>query len=283
MFYNYGKNYFLSIDYHDLTKISNQELIDFLRGYIDLNSKIILPNNISNYSQNSKIIYNKYPLMIIHFRKENQIDNILLDKVIQLFNKYIKLEYILESKKKIYNKIKYNTIIKLENYNVLKLLNTLYNKNIDNSEIDPYIYGIYNTLCNYHYINFDSENDQLQFFMPKCHIKLIYNYSITPYKNDISDLGYQIYLIKEKKRLSTKTIIYETGIICNPQFGYNLDIMYSDSLSKSGYLVNSNHIKSNSPIEITLIKIDDELSDIKLPFMVGYLSLKEYKHFDIIN
>lgn len=281
MFYYYGKNYFLSIDFYDLTHITNNELINFLRGYIDLNSKIILPSNITNYSNNSKLIYNKYPLMIIHFRKETSTDNILLDKVLKLFNDYLQIEFTLETKKKIYNQIKYNSIIKLENYNVLKFLNKLYTDDTDQNEIDQYIYSIYNTLCNYHYINFDSENDQMQFFMPQCHIKLLYNNSIKPYKNNISDIGYQIFLIKQKKRLSNKTVIYETGIICNPQYGYYLEILYSDMISKNGYCVNNNCINSNLPIDITLTKIDDELPDIKLPFMIGYILLKEFKHYNI--
>lgn len=282
MFYNYGKNYFLSIDYYDLTNTSNIEILAFLRGYIDINSKIILPANITNYNKNLNSIYDKYPLMILHFRKETNVDNLLLDRVIKLFNEYIHVNFILESKKKIYNKIKYNIIIKLENYNVLKFLNYIYPDNTDIVEIDHYIYSIYNTLGNYKYINIDSENDQIQFFIPRCNIKLILNYAIKPFKNDISDIGYQLYIIKEKKRLSSKTIIYETGIICNPQYGYYLDIIYSDELSKFGYISNCKNIISNKPIEITLTKIDNELNDIKLPFMVGYIVLKEFNHFQLI-
>ena len=119
--------------------------------------------------------------------------------------------------------------------------------------------------------------------MPKCQIKLLYSNSIMPYKNEISDIGYQIFLIKQKNRLSNNTVIYETGITCNPQYGYYLDLLYSDKLSKYGYIVNNNFIKSNLPIELTLIKIDNELPDIKLPFMIGYLLLKEFKHYELIN
>ncbi len=283
MYYTHGKNYYLSIEQLNITDASNKDILNFLRGFIEINSKFILPNNISNYIKNNtnNHIYNKYPLMIIFYRKESNYESILLDKIVSVLHS-LKIEFILESKKKTYNKIKYNTIIKIENYFILQLLHYIYT-NADNNEIDDYIYSIYNSLSNYKYINLDSENDQIQFSIPKCKIKLTNPYAIMPVKMQITDIGYQIYIIKEKKRISNKTIIYETGIVCSPQYGFILELSLSNNISKIGYISNNTYMNSNQPIEVILTKIDCDLPDIKLPFMIGYLLLKEFTHYDIIN
>lgn len=286
MYYNYGKNYFLSIDQYDLSNTTDIEILYFLKGYIDLNSKIILPTNITNYLKNINSIYYKYPLMIIHFRKETNQDDILLNRIIKLFKNYLKIDFLIESKKKIYNKIKYNTLIKLENHNVLSFLNSIYSNNLPNndlSEVDDYIYSIYHMLSNYKYICFDSENDNMQFFIPKCNIKLIHPASIKPRKQTISDIGYCIYIIKEKKRLSNKSIIYETGIIVNPQYGYCIKLIQSNDLSKYGYQLCTQYIQPNYPVDITLTKIDKSLPDIKLPFACALMVIQEFIHYDLIN
>ena len=69
MFYNYGKNYFLSLDSFNLKDSNTNEILEFLRGYIELHSNIILPTNVSNYLKNINYVYDKYPLLILYFRK----------------------------------------------------------------------------------------------------------------------------------------------------------------------------------------------------------------------
>ena len=87
MFYNYGKNYFMSLDNSNIQYYTTNNILEFLRGYIELNSKIILPNNITNYSKNLDKIYNKYPLLLLYIRKKEDIDNILLDRILKLLSK----------------------------------------------------------------------------------------------------------------------------------------------------------------------------------------------------
>lgn len=286
MFYNYGKSYFMSLDHYNVKHYTTDNILEFLRGYIELNSKIILPNNITNYSKNLDNIYNKYPLLILYIRKKENIDNILLDRIENLLSKELQIEYSIEFKNKSYNKIKYNVIIKFENYNVLNFLSKIYPSNIDKNEIDEYIYSLYLTLSNYRYINYDTENDTMQYYIPKCKIELIHPGAIKPYKNYASDIGYSINIIQRYKQISDKIIIYDTGLKIIPQYGYYFELMATSQLAINGYILGTHHNnfnqKNNNTLLITLIKIDKDLPDIKLPYNSCIMLLKEMKHYELI-
>jgi hypothetical protein len=286
MYYNYGKNYFLSFDELKIEFTTSSQILDFLRGYIELNCKLTLPTNVTNYIQNINHIYDKYPLLIIYFRKKTDSDNNVLNKILNLLSNDLKIDYTVEIKNKIYNKIKYNLSIKLENYNVLNLLSQIYHSNIDKNEIDEYLYSLYLNLSNYRYINYDTENDSMQFYIPKCSIKLIHPAAIKPNKKNISNIGYGIHIIKTHKIISDNIIVYDTGLLIKPQFGYYCNILANNSLSINGYSLGTHYIDTddtNSSLLITLIKNDQELPDLKLPYCCAILTLKELTHFDIVD
>jgi len=284
MFYNYGKNYFLSLDSYNLKDLSTSEILEFLRGYIELHSNIILPTNVTNYLKNINSIYDRYPLLILYFRKTENIDNILIDRVLRLLTSELQISYEIESKPKIYNKIKYQLVLKLTNNNVLNFLSQLYPSDIDKNDIDEYTYSIYLNLSNYRYINYDNENDTLQYFIPKCKIKLIHPAAKKPTKQYASNIGYNISIIKLHKMISNKIIIYDTGIQIIPQYGYYYKLEPTSLLSNHGYILGT-HVDSNQKnktLLITLIKIDNELPDIKLPYNCCILLIKELKHYELI-
>jgi len=286
MFYNYGKNYFMSIDNYNFTTYTTENILDFLRGYIELHSKLILPNNIINYNKNINNLYDKYPLLNLYIRKKEDIDNILLDRIIKLLSKELYIEYSIEFKNKSYNKIKYNVIIKFENYHVLNFLSKIYPPNIDKNDIDEYLYSLYLTLSNYRYINYDTENDTMQYYIPKCKIELIHPGAIKPNKEYASDIGYSINIIQRTKQISDKIFIYDTGLKITPQYGYFYELLPTTQLAIHGYLLgtqyNDFNQKNNNTLLITLIKIDNELPDIKLPYNCCIMLLKEMKHYELI-
>jgi len=103
--------------------------------------------------------------------------------------------------------------------------------------------------------------------------------AIIPYKNNISDVGYDITVIKEHKILNNNTILYDTGIKLYPSVGYYTEIVPRSSLSKSGYILsNSIGIIENTysgNLYIALTKIEEDAPDIKLPFRCAQLIFKK--------
>lgn len=285
MLFLYGKNYFLSIDKHDFKKLDTEQILYFLRGYIELNSNIIVPINEDSHLKNINELYTEYPLCILYFRKIENIDNDLIDRVLKLLSDELKLSFKIENKFEIYNKIKYHYIIKLKNYNVLNFLSRIYPIDIDKNEVDEYTYSIYSSLTNYRYISYDIDNDTIQNHIPKCTIEYIHPAAIKPYKDYASDVGYKIFIIELYKMISNKIFIFNTGIKINPQFGYYYKLEPPSLLAQHGYILGSsiNEDQKNKTLLITLIKVDKSLPDIKLPYHCSYLILKEFKHYEILN
>jgi hypothetical protein len=294
--YNIGKNYILSCDIFNINELSDENLLIFLRGYIELNSKLLMPNSNGNFNPDSKKysktkIYkdiitkdSKYPILILLFRKQ---DKEFIDKLINYINLH-KIRHIVYIQTLTYNKVKYNYKIIFESYNVLNILSKIYPPNIDKNEIDEYLYNIYMTLSNYKYINYDSDNDTLFYLLPKCQIKLLHKSAIMPYKKNASDIGYNLSIIKRYKTISDKITIYDTGIQLLPQYGYYFELIPKFILSTSGYILGNitgviNPIQNDDTktLLITLIKIDKSLPDIKLPFTCCKIILKEMIHYEL--
>ena len=99
-------------------------------------------------------------------------------------------------------------------------------------------------------------------------------------------VGYDITIIKEHKKLNSKTTIYDTGIILNVSFGYYIELVPRSSLSKSGYIL------SNSPgtieksytgtILVSLTKVVDDAPDLILPFKCCQLKFVPQVYLDLI-
>lgn len=94
--------------------------------------------------------------------------------------------------------------------------------------------------------------------------------AVVPTKAHESDVGYDLTAIDIYKKISSKVTLFETGISVSPPEGYYLEIHPRSSISKTGYmLANSTGIIDpdyTGSLKIALIKIDDEMPDIQLPF-----------------
>lgn len=277
-FYNIGKNYILTGNEINIELLKYENILEFLRGYIELNYDIELPIN-SNDNKDKPILY-------IYFKNK---DLELLNKIYEYIKTKlnIKCKYFL--KKKNHNKIRYNFILLFKGNNVLNLLSKIYYLNINKSEIDDYLYNIYMNLSAYRYITFDSDTDTLNYLLPKCYVKLLNPYAIMPTKNYASDIGYDISIIKRYKNISNNIIIYDTGIQFIPTFGYYFKLIPTFNLSLYGYIIGNttgiietiNNTKKNKTLLISLIKIDKEMPDLILPFKCCNLLLKEILHYEL--
>lgn len=96
--------------------------------------------------------------------------------------------------------------------------------------------------------------------------------AVPPSKSRYSDTGYDLTIIKEKKKIG-KTTIYDTGVSIKPPFGYYYDVVPRSSISKLGYIqTNSVGIIDSGyrgNIMIALTKIDDSQPDLELPMRIG--------------
>lgn len=119
-----------------------------------------------------------------------------------------------------------------------------------------------------------------------CNVRIVDNKAITPNKVRLSDVGYDLTVIKKYKQLNDTTALYDTGIQIQVPFGYYTEIVPRSSLSKSGYmLANSMGIIDNSytgNLYVALAKIDQNSPEIEFPFRCCQLILKQ-QHFMNIN
>lgn len=111
--------------------------------------------------------------------------------------------------------------------------------------------------------------------------------AILPSKSNISDVGYDLTIIKEIKKNNTNTVMYDTGIKIKLDYGYYAEIVPRSSLSKSGYMLsNSIGIIDNSyrgNLYIPLTKVELDAPDLELPFKCCQLIIREQIHINMIE
>lgn len=92
------------------------------------------------------------------------------------------------------------------------------------------------------------------------------------------DVGMDLSCISIYKKLSSNTIMYDTGISVSPPSGYYFEVVPRSSMIKYGYTMpNSMGIIDpgyTSTIKVVLTKIDSELPDLECPFSVCQLILR---------
>jgi dUTP pyrophosphatase len=131
-------------------------------------------------------------------------------------------------------------------------------------------------------------------FVPQTHLsdspKLVFQWkktlpdAVSPFKERVSDSGYDLTLIQKIKDVG-KVTFYETGICIQPPFGWYFDLVPRSSISKTGYmLANSVGIIDRSytgNIMIPLIKVDDSFPDLALPSRIVQIIPRPIVHFGI--
>jgi dUTP pyrophosphatase len=110
--------------------------------------------------------------------------------------------------------------------------------------------------------------------------------AVIPSKARYSDAGYDLTIIKEYKRLTSNTIIYDTGIKLEIPNGYYVEIVPRSSISKSGYILANNvgiidqGYRGN--LYIALAKINDEMPDLTLPYKCCQMIVKKQVYSKLV-
>ena len=119
--------------------------------------------------------------------------------------------------------------------------------------------------------------------IPTCKFLKSEENAVVPIKKRVSDVGYDLTIIKLHKQLGSKTFMYDTGLIVAPDFGYYTKIVPRSSLVKSGYILsNSIGIIDGSfrgSLKVVLTKVDDSFPDLTLPFCCVQLIIDKHVHY----
>ena len=103
--------------------------------------------------------------------------------------------------------------------------------------------------------------------------------AVIPSKARYSDAGYDLTIIKEYKRLTSNTVIYDTGIKLEIPNGYYVEIVPRSSISRSGYMLANNvgiidqGYRGN--IYVALTKINEESPELSLPWKCCQMIVKK--------
>ena len=106
--------------------------------------------------------------------------------------------------------------------------------------------------------------------------------AVIPTRAHPSDIGYDLTAIDVFKSISDRITLFETGIAVSPPEGYYLEILPRSSMSKTGYML-ANSVGTIDPsytgtLKIALIKVDDNMPDIKLPFRRCQLVMRKAEY-----
>jgi deoxyuridine 5'-triphosphate nucleotidohydrolase len=108
--------------------------------------------------------------------------------------------------------------------------------------------------------------------------------AVLPSKERISDSGYDLTLIYEKKKMGVVTM-YGTGLVLQPPSGWYLDVVPRSSIVKRGYILANNvgiiDRSYRGEIFVPLIKIDPNVPDLDLPARVAQLIPRPIVHFPV--
>lgn len=187
-------------------------------------------------------------------------------------------DFIKKCNVKCYIKDDYN--IEIYDNNLLDFLHKVYKDVLITSDslYMNHIYDFYNKLCSWNPCLY---NNSLYFN----YIKIIPE-ACPPYKQHISDSGYDLTLLK-KIKTNGDVEFYDTSIIIEPMFGYYFDLVGRSSISKSGYMLANNigiiDRTYQGSIIVALIKIDKSKPDLELPARLVQIIPRQIQHLEAIE
>lgn len=188
----------------------------------------------------------------------NSVDCIKSDKLelvctepimVEMFQKYINIPFSLD-----------HNVLELLNVNVYEFLEIIYKNPIETTSSN---YKLYKQL------------------VPKidCFFYKTDENAVIPSHCRISDIGYDLTILNEHKRLNDVTALYDTGLQIRVPFGYYVEIVPRSSLSKSGYMLsNSIGIIDTSytgNLYIALTKVSPTSPAMQYPFKCCQLILRK--------
>lgn len=120
-----------------------------------------------------------------------------------------------------------------------------------------------------------------------CLVKLVDEKAVIPSKVRESDVGYDLTIIKVHKQLTSKTVLYDTGIQLSIPQGYYIEVVPRSSISKTGYIL-ANNVGIIDPayrgnILVALTKVDDSMPDIELPSRICQIIVRKQERLNFIE
>lgn len=107
-----------------------------------------------------------------------------------------------------------------------------------------------------------------------------------PTKVRISDSGYDLWLIAERKRIG-QVVLYGSGLAIEPPSGWYFDVVARSSLIKTGYIVaNSVGVIDRAyrgEVMVPLLKVDPSSPDLELPARAVQLVPRPIVHFPVVD
>ena len=109
--------------------------------------------------------------------------------------------------------------------------------------------------------------------------------AVIPTRAHAQDIGYDLTAISVYKRLSDRTVIYNTGICVKPPPGKYIEILPRSSLTKTGYML-ANSVGTIDPeyrgdLLIAVRKIDDSFPDLEVPFTRFQMVMRDAHIYEI--
>lgn len=111
--------------------------------------------------------------------------------------------------------------------------------------------------------------------------------AVFPTKARLSDVGYDLTVIRKSKTLNSRTSLYDTGLTLRVPFGFYVEIVPRSSLSKSGYMLsNSVGIIDRSyqgNLLVALTRVADDAMDVDqhLPFRCCQLIFRRQEFVEL--
>lgn len=245
------KQYDLSLFMNTIYNVDKNLLNNFLKAYIEKNGDIVnnsLYINVYNYNTLKRIteIY-KIPHKVLKEDGKDTDTNANKGEV-----------YVLEYK----------------NSNMIDFMGQIYVNGTDMDEL--YIKeNLYNFLGN----SEGFQNPLLKIY--KADVE-----AVIPSKNNYSDAGLDLTIIKEYKRMNSDTVLYDTGIKLEIPNGYYVEIVPRSSISRSGYmLANSVGIIDQGytgNLYVALRKINKDCEDLVMPYKCCQIIMKKQIYPKII-
>jgi deoxyuridine 5'-triphosphate nucleotidohydrolase len=113
--------------------------------------------------------------------------------------------------------------------------------------------------------------------------------AVLPTKARLSDVGYDLTIIRKVKTLNSRTSLYDTGLSIRVPFGYYVEIVPRSSLSKTGYMLsNSMGIIDRSyqgNLLVALTRVADDAIDLdnQLPFRCCQLIFRRQEFIELVE
>lgn len=118
--------------------------------------------------------------------------------------------------------------------------------------------------------------------VPHVHFVKTIEHAVIPSKAHTSDVGYDLTIVAEHKKVNSVTTLYDTGIKVRVDHGWYAEVVPRSSIVKSGYiLTNSMGIIDPSyqgNIYVALTKVDPEAAPIELPYRGFQIIIRRQNH-----